>query len=523
MSSQLDSPRRAFDALIDELGLETGDRGDELQEVEDLLAAPGFDEADLVDLEALPFVTIDNADSRDLDQALYIETTDEGYRVDYALADAAWFMRPGSALWERSMRRGATFYFPHKAVPMMPPALSEGIVSLNPDVVRRAVVLRTRLDAAGHVVDTTVFRARVRSRAKLSYTEVSRWVEDDTLDPQAPWAASLRALREVGERRMRLAMSRGVVPYNRDEATIALSADGRRCEIGVRSRDAAQAWNEQISLLCNTEGAKLMADKDHLARVQSVYRVHAPPVERRLRELRETIDAVIEARGLAEVWRWDGRPESLADYVAGLPGEPPFDRLQLAIERQILHTNRASEFADEAGPHWALAVDPYVRLSSPMREMVGVFTHKELAEAYRWTTPQDDEADRLTRERVIEAANRSRRIQKEIDKRAKLLALDALFSSDLDRELADRPHRTGTIVGIRTTRLYLLLDEVPMDVKVYVDDLEDRYGTTYRREEAALVPASDAAPVLRLGDELSFVVESWDKERRRFVLDVQRV
>lgn len=515
-----------------ELGLEVGDRPGELEEVERLLAAPAIDETGidgaevdgtgLVDLRHLPFVTIDNADSRDLDQALHISVTDAGYRVDYALADAAYYVRPGSALFDRSLRRGASFYFPDRAIPMLPEALSEGLISLNPDVDRRAVVLRTELDSEGGAVTTHALRARIRSRAKLAYDQVSEWFEEGGPDPELEYAASLVALKRVGELRIEQALSRGVVPYDREEVAISISDDGEHVEFGVRHRGAAQGWNEQLSLLCNTEGARLLARYDALSdAVQSVYRIHYPPVARRLEELRRTLDAVVQEHQLDDRWRWDGRRASLADYLTGLPDGPQFERLQVAVERQILWTNRASEYSEVAGPHYALAVEPYVRLSSPMREVVGIFTHKELAEAIGWEPAGQNQTDIDLREAVIATANRSREVQKRIEKSVVLLALDELFADDLSRPRATRPRRTGAVVGVRSTRLYVLLDESLLEVKVYVDDLERRHETTYTRTDAALVPEGDA-PRFRLGDGVSLVVESWDKGRNRFVLDLSR-
>ncbi len=519
MSANFQKPLDSLEGLLESLGLEVEDRPEEIAQVEELEREPGFDAPDLVDLESLPFVTIDNDGSRDLDQALYIEREPEGWRVDYALADAAWFVRPGTPLWRRSMRRGATFYFPHRAIPMLPERLSEGLISLNPNVIRRALVTRTWLDAEGVVRRTEAFRGRIRSRAKLTYDQVSEWLAG-SLDDSLPYAASLRGLEAVGELRMKRSLERGVVAYDRDDVRIRIGEDGE-CRVQVRRRNAAEAYNEQISLLCNTEGARLLAQHDHDETVQSIYRVHHPPVSRRLSELRETIEALVNAAELSDAWRWSGRREELADYLAGLPDSGASGRLRTALERQILWTNRASEFSDEIGPHFALAVEPYARLSSPMREVVGVFTHKELAEALDWEDPNDNATDRAIRDQVIEAANRARTVQKQIEKRSKLLALDALFADDLELGPKERPLRAGTVVGVKATRLYLLLDELPIDVKVYVDDLERRFETEYALDGVVLRAADASAPSFRLGDGLEFRVDSWDKGRQRFVLDVR--
>ena len=128
---------------------------------------PGADRTDI------PFVTIDPPTSRDLDQAVHLDPPPGGgYRVHYAIADVAAFVRPGGALEAETWRRGQTVYLPDGNVPLHPTRVSEGAASLLPDVDRAAVLWTIDLDADGATVDIRLERARVRSRAKLDYAGV---------------------------------------------------------------------------------------------------------------------------------------------------------------------------------------------------------------------------------------------------------------------------------------------------------------------------------------------------------------
>src|SRR5690606_28681412 len=153
------------------------------REVEAWQRSPGIDDPGLVDLTHLPFVTIDGATSLDLDQAAYVERDAQGYVVYYALADASYYVQPGTALWKEAMRRAASYYLPAVMVPMLPRQLSEGLVSLNSNVERRALVLRIRLHGDGSLRSTSsatatdAFRARIRSRGKLSFGGVQAFYE----------------------------------------------------------------------------------------------------------------------------------------------------------------------------------------------------------------------------------------------------------------------------------------------------------------------------------------------------------
>ena len=133
------------------------------------------------------------------------------------LADAAHYVRPQSALFAEAMARGASFYLPGYNVPMLPRELSEGIVSLNPGVDRRALVFRIQLAGNGEVEDTELIRGRIHSRAKLTYDGVQAFVDRPGASPIAgqAYADSLELLGAVGELRIARAEDRDVVRYDR--------------------------------------------------------------------------------------------------------------------------------------------------------------------------------------------------------------------------------------------------------------------------------------------------------------------
>lgn len=478
---------------------------------------PATSDGTLVDLTELAFVTIDNEDSRDLDQALFVERKSDGWRVRYAIADASYFVRPGTPLFDHALTRGASYYFPGFALPMLPRELSEGIVSLNPDVERRAIVFDTNLDTAGEVRTTRVVRARIRSQAKLSYDGVQAWFDGGGTGEE-PWDDSLRAMREVGEVRAERARQRGVIEYDRVEALITYNAATDRFGVRPRLRNDVERWNEQLSLLCNTEGARLMVEADaKLDDLQSVYRVHLPPLKSRLAELRDQLDRLCVRHDLPDAWRWDGQVR-LADYLAGLPEEPA--RVRRAIELQVRYTNRASEYSDRVGPHFALAVEQYARFSAPMREIVGIFTHKEALEAFGLSDGGSDE-DHELRTRVIEAANESKVTQKRIDKEVLLVTIADFLAADLEAPIEARAWRSGTVIGLRPTRVYVLLDDVPLELKVYADDLEATFGCTYALKGHELCGKPNT-PTFGLGDHVTLRVARYDADRRRYVFDFER-
>ncbi|MBL4845764.1 MAG: RNB domain-containing ribonuclease [Planctomycetes bacterium] len=489
-------------------------------EVAKIVADPGIDDPALIDRRDLAFVTIDNDDSLDLDQALYVERTEQGFTVYYALADAAHFVRPKTALMEASLQRGTSYYLPGLCVPMLPAELSEDLVSLNADVDRRALVFVLELDAEARSLRTTIERARIRSRAKLSYPGVQAYHDAPGESPIAgqEYAESLDLLRVVGELRIELARARGVVEYDRSELSVALEEGGERFLVGVRRRNEVERWNEQISLLCNMEGADVLQAGAALEHVQPVFRVHPPPLLRRLGELEGVIDAIVAQRRLDAAWRWARGDEELAVYLRRIEAKGSHTRVVATIRRQIRYANRASTFQAKSGLHHALGVDGYARFSAPMREVVGIFTHKEGLERLGLATPSDSADDLELRTRAITAANEAKKRQRALTKEAHGLAIDQLLADDLSLSAEDRPIRAGSVFGLRGSRLYVALDDFPIELKVYRADLEASFGCSYApsRDNTVLAPREGEGPTFALGDEILIQTDARDAERRRW-------
>jgi len=273
-----------------------------LAEADAIGATPGLDDPELVDLTDRAFITIDNDDSRDLDQAMHIEAAPEGgFDVYYALADASYYVRPGSALFADALSRGASFYLPGFSIPMLPRALSEGIVSLNEGALRRSLVILTRVAADGQAAWTRIFRARIRSRRKLAYDGVQAYYDAPAVSPLAgqAYTATLDHLRSVGRLRAALADAHDVVRYNRVSLAVGLTdAEGHAFTTVGDVRNDCERYNEQVSLLCNIEGARfLVAQEGADVASHPIFRVHPAPEPPRLVELAAMIDGLVTAHG----------------------------------------------------------------------------------------------------------------------------------------------------------------------------------------------------------------------------------
>jgi ribonuclease R len=489
-----------------------------------LRARPGIDDPLLADLTELPFCTIDGPTTRDLDQALHVEALATGFRLHYALADAAWFAPLGSALFAEALRRASSFYLPGLTIPMLPRLLSEDIVSLAPAVARRALVMVLELDADGQVSRRDWVRARIRSRAKLAFGQVARMLAGDAgAGPDAPaLLASLAAFRDLGETLARRRDREGVVRYRRDEVDLTLIEGGRGL-VPVRPVvNPVERWNEEVSVLCNTQGACFLLEGDNADdAIEPIYRVHPAPPPAALAALERRLAGLVALRQLAPaVWTWQRQAgQSLADYLRGLPVDGEAGRLAQVVNRQAVITNLRATYSAEPAPHAGVGAEVYGRFTAPMREIVGIFLHHETIEKQTGAALSGASKDRALRQRVIDGANRARELQSRLVKDLNRAVIDALFRADLDLPAAERPRRRGTVMGLQGNRLYCLLDDPPLEVKVYTADVAEAVGepVAIDPDGIALRASADGRVLARLGDRGRLDVRSFDAPRDRWV------
>ena len=239
-----------FRALVEELKVPESFPRDVLDEAGLVAREPVIAGGAYADATGIEFVTIDPPASTDLDQALCLERRGDGYRVYYAIADVAAFVRPGAPLDAETHRRGETLYAPNLKTPLHPPVLSDDAASLLPGQERPALLWRVDLDAAGEIVDASVSRARVRSRAKLDYAGVQRRLDAGTAGPM------LDLLPVIGRLRQEREIARGGVSLNVPEQEV--DAEGAQWTLRYRVALPVEDFNAQISLLTGIAAAQLM-------------------------------------------------------------------------------------------------------------------------------------------------------------------------------------------------------------------------------------------------------------------------
>lgn len=297
-----------------------------------------------VDRTTLPFVTLDPAESRDLDQAFAIEESGHDLLLHYAIADVGWFVPDGGAMDGEAWLRGTSQYLPDGKVPLYPPVLSEGAASLLPDGNRPAIVFTVRIDQSGESRLDGAERALVRSRAKLAYETVR---QDD-----------LPAGFDELSRRIEAAeKARGAARVDPPEQEV-IEDDG--CyRLRLRPQSWAEEKNAALSLATNLAVAEALYE----ART-GLFRTMAEPQDWAIRRLRHT------ARALGVDWN---KPESLQHLERRLdPAVPAEAALMLAIRRASPGAGY-EPYRDGMRPWHSAVAACYAHATAPLRRLADRF------------------------------------------------------------------------------------------------------------------------------------------------------
>lgn len=239
---------QSFQALRQELKLSTDYPADALAEAEQASANVALPERDET---AVPFFTVDPPTSMDLDQAIHLERSGDGYRLRYAIADVPAFVQAGGPLDQETRRRGQTLYMPDLRIPLHPQVLSEGAGSLLPGQVRPAFVWDIVMDAGGETTSAEVYRAAVRSQDRFDYEQVQKAIDSGTDDER------VALLKEVGEKRIALERERGGASLPMPEQEVTRGDDGTY-QLSFRPPLLSEDWNAQISLMTGMVAAEMM-------------------------------------------------------------------------------------------------------------------------------------------------------------------------------------------------------------------------------------------------------------------------
>ena len=447
------------------------------------------------DLRHLPLVTIDGADAKDFDDAVFCEPHAGGWRLIVAIADVSYYVEADTPLDREARVRGTSVYFPDRVVPMLPEQLSNGLCSLKPQVDRLCLACEMHVSTKGQVTRSRFFEAVMKSAARLTYTESWDLLSDEAArGKHGHLTHALQHLRDVYEAFDRARRRRGAIDFHLQETVIKLGANGKVENVHPLERVLTHKLIEECMIAANVEAAKLIAK----ARLPSLYRVHEGPSPERIEELTLFLRTFGQkVPPLAQL-----TPQHLGRVLHGVEGKPEAE----LIETVLLRAMSKAVYQPKNVGHFGLALPAYAHFTSPIRRYPDLLVHRAIkwsikhrtVKGYSYSLPEMQQlgercsqAERRADEAVWDVEEQLKcifmqdRIGEEFDVmvasvvpfglfvRIPELSIDGLVHvSALPRDYYHRDASGTKLVGERTGRAYGLTDR--MRVRLANVSLEER-------------------------------------------------
>ena len=450
------------------------------------------------DVRTLPLITIDGADARDFDDAVYCEKTKTGWRLLVAIADVAHYVVPGAPLDKEAIKRGTSVYFPGRVVPMLPEALSNGLCSLNPEVDRLCMLCEMSLDEGGAIKRSRFYNGVMRSHARLTYDQVYEMLTDTgsslrkKFEEQLPGIETLHALYELLAENRR---KRGVIEFDSNETHIVFDKNKKIKEIVPIVRNDAHKLIEECMILANVAAAAFLEQHQ----IPSLYRVHNTPKAEKLEDLR----AFLALRGLQ---LGGGDTPTALDYAA--VAEQIEERADRSIiSTVLLRSMQQAVYQPRNEGHFGLALSQYAHFTSPIRRYPDLLVHRAIkhvlarkpieGQFYTAAAMSDLGESCSTTERRAEEASRD-----------VVSWLKCEYMQDHIGEEFD-----GVVSAVTSFGLFVELPTMHIEGLVHITSLPQDY---YRYDQASLSMTGDnSGRKFQLGDSLRVRVEAVNLEDRK--------
>jgi ribonuclease R len=484
------------------------------------------------DFRHLPIVTIDGETARDFDDAVYVERRpDGGWSLQVHIADVAHYVRTGTALDQEARLRGTSVYFPDRAVPMLPEALSNGMCSLKPREERLVMSALMEFDGAGNMQSSRMTSGVIRSVERMTYTDVNKVIEGEA-DATVRYSGLAGHFRDMKELALLLNKRRnehGSIDFDLPERVIEFDEQQRMTNIGRSERNIAHRLIEEFMLAANRAVDGYLLGRG----IAALHRVHEKPDARKVLEFEEMARAFGYSLGVADLHQREitvrhgrvpapakaGRPDSYGHgrergMKVALPGNMElkitpqhYQRLvrklagkpeERIISYLMLRSLKQARYAAEPLGHFALGFDEYTHFTSPIRRYPDLIIHRVL----KWAL-EHPQVTAPTASHAARGAEATLYSETQLAEIATETSEAERRASGAERELMDwktaqfmeahiGEEYDGLIISVQKFGCFVELFEVFVEGLLPINALEDAAGArvVFRERDHAIVALS---------------------------------
>ena len=412
------------------------------------------------DLRNLPLVTIDGADARDFDDAVFARKQNNGWRLIVAIAEVSSYVKPDSLLDKEATRRSTSVYFPSKVIPMLPEALSNGLCSLKPGVDRLCLACEMTVNEHGVVRRSGFVAAVMNSSARLTYQQVADYYEHGELkhhDDKSEVKSNLNDLHDLYKALRAARLKRGAIDFESVEYGFQFDTRGAVSGLVPHKRNHAHKLIEECMILANVEAARfLMGNK-----LPAPYRVHASPPETKL----EALGQFLRGQGIKVPWRDSPEPKDFDTVVQQAKGRPD-EHLIMAV---LLRSQSLAAYQPVNDGHFGLALDAYAHFTSPIRRYPDLLVHRAIHHVLkRGKKTNYAYNEEIMAELCARCSHNSRRAEE-----AERDVIDRLKCAYLETRIGEEFE--GLVSGVTSFGLFVELDYGRISGLVHVTGLPNDY------------------------------------------------
>ncbi|MDO9609186.1 MAG: ribonuclease R [Brevundimonas sp.] len=415
------------------------------------------------DLREVPFITIDPADARDHDDAVYAARDEDpknpnGWIVWVAIADVAAYVRPGTHLDREARDKGNSTYFPDRVEPMLPEVLSNGLCSLKEGENRACLAVRMVFDKDGRKTGHKFVRGLMRSHAKLSYEQAQSAIDGQTDDTTGPiMEAILYPLWNAYHAMLKGRLKRSPLQIESAERRIRMAPDGGIASIEKRASLEAHRLIEEMMIQANVCAAETLEQK----KTPLIYRIHDTPSQEKIFNLADFLSTI------GKPWN-KGEPGTTKRFNKLLDETRDTEHADV-VNEVVLRSQMQAIYSPENIGHFGLNLDRYAHFTSPIRRYSDLIVHRGLIRALG--LGKDGLTDREIAElpAIAEGVTMTERRSMAAERDA----MDRYIAAFLEDRVGAT--FTGRITGVTRFGLFIRLDETGADGLAPVSTLGSEY------------------------------------------------
>lgn len=446
------------------------------------------------DLRHLNIVTIDGADAKDLDDAVYVEKTDLGYKLYVSIADVSYYVKEGTELDTEALKRGNSIYLVDRVIPMLPRKLSNNLCSLNPHEDKLTFTVEIDFDARGKVIGNDFYKSVIKSKYRMTYTDVNKIFEGDEelIEKYSPVHKMFTEMLELSHIIRNTKKRRGSIDFELPEIKVVLDENKLVKKIEVRERGEAEKLIEDFMVAAN----EVVAEKLFWEEIPAIYRVHEDPDKAKISVLNESLAKFgYYIKNLDDLH--PGKFQTIIEKTTGLPEG-------YLIHKLILRAMQRARYANKNLGHFGLASKYYLHFTSPIRRYSDLVVHRMLGRSIERFMKEKEKAKYMSSFEVISTAiSRTERIADKLEEDSVKIKLIEYMQDKIGKTYIAR------LSGMNRNRIFMELEnhiEVVYNVNTVRDNFvydEENYKITDRKNNISYT----------MGDTLKVIVTGASYDR----------